>query len=825
MIAARRAAWRPAGQAGLLLGANLLLLAPPGSAWRVAGGLLLTGLLPGLAWATLLLPGRRPLSHLLFGAGLSYTLTSLLSLGLHYATRPGPIHTWQLLLALNGAAAVALLWPARPGDPPEQPAPPVADVGQTARRHWPFLAVLLLALVLRAASLSYSEFQGDEALAMISAAEALSGHEDALFLRGKGPGEVLLPLALWRLSGLITESTARLPFTLASLLGLVTLYELAGRLFNRPVAVAAAAVFASNGFMVGFGRIVQYQALVVWLSALALLCAWRWRESGRVRWLALSGLFLGTGLLAHYDAILVAPAILYVGWLARSGPAGRFPWRAGLVWGAALLAAALPFYLPYTLDPQAGRTGEYLGQRLGAALLKNNLADFFHFTTFYSSFYYLAVTGLLIAGFLAWALHRWPRGRFWAPALAVLAIAAAAFFPAAFRAGATDWAALPLGLALLAAFLSPALGGPERAALVWLAVPFLGYNFAVARPLTHFYTSAPGWALLAGLAVGPLFARARPAVIAAGGLLLVIQSIYLGNAFLRQDREFWQDYPAGRLAFFWSPYAELPPAGFFGFVHRSGWKAVGQELVAGGLAGDYGSNEEPEVTTWYTRGAPRACDPQPEFYFLADDLIDPVAVPLETIEAGYAEVGRVRLANGKGLSIRQRRPAGPDLGRLDEAALARAFDRSATPEAFARSARGAVEVSANFGGLVRLVGYDLNLDRAYPGGRLPVTLYWQPLGPIPASYHVFTHLEGDRLYAQADGVPVCWTYPTDVWRPGQIIADQHSIDLPADLPPGGYPLAVGLYLPEGDLPRLDLLDEAGNPAGTSLQLTTVEIKP
>ena len=24
--------------------------------------------------------------------------------------------------------------------------------------------------------------------------------------------------------------------------------------------------------------------------------------------------------------------------------------------------------------------------------------------------------------------------------------------------------------------------------------------------------------------------------------------------------------------------------------------------------------------------------------------------------------------------------------------------------------------------------------------------------------------------AQADGVPVCWRYPTDAWRPGQIIA-------------------------------------------------------
>ena len=72
----------------------------------------------------------------------------------------------------------------------------------------------------------------------------------------------------------------------------------------------------------------------------------------------------------------------------------------------------------------------------------------------------------------------------------------------------------------------------------------------------------------------------------------------------------------------WDEFVQAcPQATFF---HRAGWKTIGQKIAGGELAGDYGSNEEPDVTTWYTRGAPRACDPQPEFYFLADDLIDPV---------------------------------------------------------------------------------------------------------------------------------------------------------------------------------------------------------
>ncbi|MEM7345278.1 MAG: hypothetical protein AAF485_13650, partial [Chloroflexota bacterium] len=131
----------------------------------------------------------------------------------------------------------------------------------------------------------------------------------------------------------------------------------------------------------------------------------------------------------------------------------------------------------------------------------------------------------------------------------------------------------------------------------------------------------------------------------------------------------------------------------------------------------------------------------------------------------------------------------------------------------------------NFSGLIRLIGYDLDTGRAFPGGRVPVTLYWQTIQPVPANYQVFTHLESEDtgLIAQADGVPVCWTYPTDIWRPGQIIADQHAITIPPETSPRLYPIQIGFYLAD-TFERLEILDEAGNPAGTSFMLTEVEIK-
>lgn len=822
---------------------NGLLLAPAGSLPRVAGALILL-MLPGLAWAKRLFPDLDHLTRWIVGAGLSYAIAMLAGLILHYL--PGPIPLWVELAALNALVVIPVLL-ARGSVAQERFEP-----GRAAL--W-LAAILLMAVAFRLVGLGYSEFQGDEALAMITAAEALEGHQDAFFLRGKGPGEALLPMVLWRLTGTINEAIARLPFAIAGLLMVPTIYLLGYKLFpresdqlGRQAGLIAAGLLALSGFMVGFSRIVQYQALVVWMSGLALLCAWEWRTSQSPRtgrWAVITGAFLGAGLLAHYDAILVIPAIAYLQISNVKYQILNTKYQILALFAAAgsLLVVAGPFYIPYALDPQATRTGDYLGDRIGDALLKNNLGDFLHFNVFYNSSFYVIFTGLLVLGYLGWAIHRAPGvdhipgGRYWVPALAVITTLGLMLRPNALQIGDLDLAALPFALILLGAFLSSALDPGQRAVVAWLAVPFLGYNFAVALPLTHIYTVVPAWTLLAGLAAAKISnlklqsSTVRSLLLATCYLFLVaLFSSYLYVAYVRHDVEFWQDWPESEPALYWSPYDELPPAGFFGFAHRTGWKTVGALYHDGMLKGDYGSNEEPEVTTWYTRGAPRACDPQPEYYLIADDLIDPWPVDLDSLEAGYGLVGRVTLPNGKGLDILQSHPSTADLGQLSTAALSSAFDRTATPAAFARSARGSQPVEANLDGVVRLVGFTIDTRRAWPGGRIPVTLYWQAQTPISEDYHIFVHLEGDEetgsapgMWGQADGRPVCWTYPTYDWRPGQIIADQHAMPIKPDTPPGNYTILVGMYQPETDA-RLGVLDEAGNPVTDSVKLTTVSIR-
>jgi hypothetical protein len=125
----------------------------------------------------------------------------------------------------------------------------------------------------------------------------------------------------------------------------------------------------------------------------------------------------------------------------------------------------------------------------------------------------------------------------------------------------------------------------------------------------------------------------------------------------------------------------------------------------------------------------------------------------------------------------------------------------------------------------------VDTHRAWPGGRLAVTLYWQAMVPIKQDYHAFVHLEAaspdstgtSQIWGQADGRPVCWTYPTTDWRPGQVIADHHAIAIRPDTPAGSYPLLVGMYLPDTGR-RLDVLDESGKPIANFVPLATVSVR-
>lgn len=96
--------------------------------------------------------------------------------------------------------------------------------------------------------------------------------------------------------------------------------------------------------------------------------------------------------------------------------------------------------------------------------------------------------------------------------------------------------------------------------------------------------------------------------------------------------------------------------------------------------------------------------------------------------------------------------------------------------------------------LVSLHGFDAPLT-ASSGDGVQLTLFWQSLVNMDGNLIVLVHLtdEAGQIVAQADGVPVNGTRLTTSWRTGEVLVDEHEIQLPPDLPPGAYQLWTGFY--------------------------------
>jgi len=788
---------------GLMLASDAVLLLVWDPGIRAAAALAL-GLLPGVLLVDWAFPGetgdpvsgnQKPsfLGCKLLGVGTGYALFILSTLLTHYL--PGPLHPWPLLTLTNGLALLFLTLVMRSSAGLRSEGPTSAERGWRSHLPGGLAAVLVLGATLRLAWLGYSEFQGDEAIVMLKAAAAVQGREDALFLHKKGPAEILIPTALLLLAGSLSEAWARLPFALAGIGGVAALYLLGREAASRRAGLWAALLLALNGYFLAFSRMVQYQSLVFFLSTLALWCGyrfWQGKEHG-ARYLTLTGLLAGVGLLAHYDAAFILPPLGYLIWhrWRRSGESRVAILRPLLLALAVLTCVVLSFYLPFVLHPHFEATRSYIGARTGGRPPYLNLDHFWVNGTIYNSVYYLVlVAGLLLLG-LGW------------------------------------------NLTLLRASGNELL----KATWLWFVGPFLLYCFLLRDPRTHLYIIyAPG-TLLAGMALawGLRHLRSRLSRGAAYGLLgslIILSAGYLYVAFLQHQPLYRRTYPQHRLALYPTPYGDrFPEMGIFGFPYRAGWKVIGALYEAGILQGDYDSNEEEPITRWYTRGAVR-CPHWPRYYFIAWSVQDEVYVPSHVLAERYGERGVVEVDGDIRLRIFERdMPAAPQatIYRLPE--FANNFDVQATAEGLDTGYPvGGWEAaithhrSISFeGGSIQFVGYSLCGVPVQPGGAFSVLLYWQARGNVPEDYTVFVHLEdGERIWAQKDGPPHCAERPTSTWQPGELIVDEHSLVVDPSTPPGSYPLQMGLYILETGR-RLQAFTSEGTDLGGAVELELVTV--
>jgi hypothetical protein len=868
----------------LTVGADVGLALP---ATRYGAAFALLWLLPGLAWAGLLVgprrraAGRRSLVlEIAVGLGLGMGTIILLTLLLHYL--PGPLSLPVLLMAVNLFNLVMAVLARRST---------LADGRVFPRRpaRVDLSLIVLVAGLLRLVHLGYSELQGDEGIVMMRAARAILGDDAQLFYHQKGPVEVLLPVATWTLSGSIGEWQARLPFAFAGLVGIVALYLLGRHWFNRRSALIAALLLAINGYFVGFGRIVQYQSVVLAMTTLGLLALWRWSEGGRWRWLIAGGALLAFGLLAHYDAALALPAGVYI--VGRRLWDSRARWRAlaAEVIGAVALAAGILalFYVPFALHPNFAKTMSYLGgARIGTAgPLYNNLLSSLPLATFYNSTYYLiSLAGLIVvASFLPFLYEGKRSGSFpyegkrsgsfrrlglLIPAacyLLLLLMQCAVLAPTVqcsepFTTKVVPSLSLGVGpvaaILLIALLLSRYSSTSSRAAWLWFGAPFLFYYFLVWDPRTHVLNAFPGAVLLAAHALDRLVSSVQPPASSLsrgdhppprlrggqrgghhGALLLwigllaifVFLAYYPYLMFVQHDPEIKRTWPAHQPALYWKPDDETPLFGYFGFPYRAGWKVVGALIEEGVLSGVYASNEEQEVTGWYTRGAERTYCPDPEWYLIAENVQDEVPLRQADVEATHHLWGEVQVSGKVRLRIyhqdRWDPPTSPAIfAGEDFEAYGSHFDARTTPANVVPSPPTEyVPAGYTLGEAVKLLGYRLDTADVRPGGSIDLILYWEGLQPLEASYQVFNHLYDGTMWGQQDGTPGCALRPTTLWEPGHVVRDEYTIPIDPATPPDDVPLLVGMYRLDTE-ERLPVCDPNGTPIGDAIPLVVVTVR-
>lgn len=778
-----------------------------GPAVATSAALLHLAVIPGLLLALALAPtGEIDLVEwLVLGFGLGVLL--LIGGGLMLALLPVrlvPINVvmWTALLTLVVAAFAFK----------RAPAWRLPALGRPGERVGAAL-VLAVAAALRLPNLGYSEFQGDETEVILRAVGAVQNLPDAIFYHGKGPGEVVVVAVQYGLLGAITEGSARLPFALAGIGGVLAFFVVARRLLGLPGALAAAVLLATNGYFVAFARITQYQSLVLLLGTLALWCAVRWAQGGSPVWPPLAGALAAGAALAHYDALFILPplalAVLWrTGWRGLVDFEVLAPWRTGALLGAGLLAL---FFVPYLDSPLFALATGRIEDRVGAGFPHNNLPGILASGTLYLG----TVFPLLVAALIA------------------------------------------LGGAAALAVRRPSTP-PARAwllGLAWAAVPLLFYAVVARKPGTHVHVATSGLLLLAGAGFASLWAALRPrdparvgraagagwlagraalASALAGGLALA--AAYLVPVYLQATAEIVRTGRVAQVPLAWRPPGGLPTKERFGFPYQAGWNAIAALYANGTLVGSYDSNEQPQVTYWYTRGQWR-CSAAPRYYLIAENVQDEIETPRRTIQAEYRQVGAVTVAGQPKLRVYERGDPSASQGRpqattwsVEEAG--EPFGRrpglpTLDPGPWARGvvARDGTPLAVSFGQDVDLLGYQLYAEDPRPGGVVRVDLFWRPRVTSNEGHRIDVQLGREPRVGDGGGPACDKTGDDKTWSAGRPFVQRLSIPIAPDAPVGHHPLLVSVSrLGAGGGPLVPVA-AGGDPAGDALvEIGEVEVR-
>jgi hypothetical protein len=249
----------------------------------------------------------------------------------------------------------------------------------------------------------------------------------------------------------------------------------------------------------------------------------------------------------------------------------------------------------------------------------------------------------------------------------------------------------------------------------------------------------------------------------------------------------------------WAPPGGPPKKERFGFPYEVGWKVIGALYADGTLRGSYESNEQPQVSYWYTRGAWR-CSADPRYYLIAENVQDEIETPRRTISSQYHPIGTVTVGGEAKLRMYERGPAGgaaPAVWPVE--AFAARFDRPLStprfdPGVWARGvmAREGQPISLRFGDDVDLLGYQVFAEEPRPGGVVRVDLFWLPRVTSKEGHRIDVQVGSEPRIGDGGGPACDKTRADQDWTAGQPFVQRLSVPLAADAKPGSYPLLVSV---------------------------------
>lgn len=112
-----------------------------------------------------------------------------------------------------------------------------------------------------------------------------------------------------------------------------------------------------------------------------------------------------------------------------------------------------------------------------------------------------------------------------------------------------------------------------------------------------------------------------------------------------------------------------------------------------------------------------------------------------------------------------------------------------------RATPSPADAIAGFGDLALLKQFSFSSSEMRAGQPLTLSLEWVARGQADRDLTIFAHLldEAGQVVAQHDKPPLDGQFPTTRWQAGVPFTDQHVFQVPAELAPGAYRVALGFY--------------------------------